>query len=578
MKKENLFILLVLLMTASACAPSEAEISAEITQIAQEVLATQQALITPTPTLGIGSTRLSEKDGMFMVYVPGGEYTIGSDQEEIDWASGYCYKCKKEDFENEISKQIASLDPFWIDQTEVTNAMFENFITETGYQTTAERTMGGFTRTALDAYTYLTNWREPHKINADFQECTTHPVVQVSWQDAQAYCEWAGKHLPTEAEWEAAAGGGESLIFPWGNDFPKQRQFSHEEDLPEYAYDNLADKNYDVSWQNKNIDDGWETTSPVSNFPHGVSPLQVYGMAGNVREWVYDSFEPGKNTIPAERNPYNFEDPLWHVIKGGSYHTEFIFGRAATRDSGPLYMSVEDLGFRCADSDLELPDLPDPEDLPDLILIAPSLRIYPAVGWGQESTADLTRDTMRDFKVVGQYNAGNWLKIQSEEIPEGWVQVGSSLVHNKTYEDLEAFYIRPENGSPILKNPDEGITISSGKMKYMQGMGVLKISNPLDKDVFISLSTRYGWYVRANSQITVNKILDGSYTVYFISGKNWVPLLHRFADESSFYRAEEPINFVTELPKYTVWSISLEELESGNMPISVIDPDQFPQY
>ena len=451
--KKALFIVLVFLMALSACSPSEADIAAANTQIAEEVLATQQALMTPTPPLGIGSKQLSEKDGMFMVYVPGGEYTIGSDQADIDWALEYCRKCEAEDFKNEISKRSVTLDSFWIDQTEVTNSMFEKFVNETGYRTTAEITKGGFTRseTLLQYnifYKYSVNWRQPDENGIDFLERETHPVVQVSWQDAWAYCDWAGKRLPTEAEWEVAAGGTESAIYPWGDDLPQ-----------DYS-ENLADINYkDAYWAREGIDDGWQYTSPVSNYPKSSSPFMVFGMAGNAREWVYDSYTEGKNDLPDEKNPFNNESPMWHVIKGGSYHSEYVDGRISTRDSGALYLSVNDLGFRCASSDLELPEPPKSEDIPDIITIESSVSIKPEYKTYIDSIAEITSETMNDYKVVGQYNAGDWLKVESPEIPEGWI--GGSNYRNyfvltRPFEELEAFYSRPANGTGLLENPGRG--------------------------------------------------------------------------------------------------------------------------
>ena len=140
--------------------------------------------VIPTSTFGIGSTRISEKDGATLVYVPAGEFAMGStDQDSL--ASN-----------DEKPQHPVTLDAFWIDQTEVTNAMYTKCVN------------AGNCKPPINT---------DHFINAGY---ANHPVVSVDWSQASAYCAWSERRLPTEAEWEKAARGTDGRIYPWGNEAP----------------------------------------------------------------------------------------------------------------------------------------------------------------------------------------------------------------------------------------------------------------------------------------------------------------------------------------------------------------------
>jgi sulfatase modifying factor 1 len=144
------------------------------------------------------STRMSAKDGMAQVCVPAGEFLMGSADSD---PSAY---------RDEMPQHTVYLDAFWIDKTEVTNAMFAKFVAETNYKTEAEKEGWGFTYNPPSKSWERpkgADWRHPRGPTSDINSQNDYPVAQVSWNDAAAYCEWVGRRLPTEAEWEKAARG-----------------------------------------------------------------------------------------------------------------------------------------------------------------------------------------------------------------------------------------------------------------------------------------------------------------------------------------------------------------------------------
>jgi len=230
-------------------------------------------LATTTQAFGIGSTMISPKDGMVMVYVPAGEFTMGGEYDE----------------------HLVYLDSFWIDQTEVTNSMFSTFVSETGYKTDAELgvlaevcTRGGNSFFCMNSYDI--SWKQPRGVTSHINGKDNLPVIQVSWNDANAYCNWAGRSLPSEAQWEKAARGVDGRPYPWG--------------LSEPTEGNLA--NFFSS-----------SLYSVGYFKQGASPYLAYDMAGNVEEWVYDW--DGLNQSDRQINPIGPKEGDSRVVKGGSW-------------------------------------------------------------------------------------------------------------------------------------------------------------------------------------------------------------------------------------------------------------------
>ncbi len=265
---------------------------------------------------GIGSTMVSDKDGMILLYVPAGEFTMGNDNDSDD----------------EKPVHTVTLDAFWIDQTEVTNAMYAKCVDAN--QCDAPWNTSSYTRSEYFG-------------NPEFDD---YPVIYVSWNDANSYCSWADRRLPTEAEWEKAArwspplpageGGGEgdALIYPWGNDFDGTKV-------------NFCDASCPFDWADKNSDDGYADTAPAGSYPIGASPYGALDMAGNVWEWVGSLYRPYPYDAGDGRENLNSTDA--RAARGGSWNYIDYEVRSTRRSWLVPTNSDLNVGFRCAVSDNE---------------------------------------------------------------------------------------------------------------------------------------------------------------------------------------------------------------------------------
>lgn len=316
-----------------------------------------------------------------MVWIPGGTFVMG----EADGAAH-----KNPDYLDEIPEHtdallehVVEVDGFWMDMTEVTNRQFREFVEATGYVTTAEKkprredflgqlddvnlipeenlVAGSICfnsrfdpatlRKDFSLWPYQVwqhvkgaNWRHPEGPDSSIDGRLDHPVVHVSWDDALAYCRWAGKRLPTEAEWEYAARGGlEGRYYPWGDDPKPGGKWPHNIWQGEFPYQNAGE-------------DGFLTAAPVASFPP--NGYGLYDMTGNVWEWCADHYRPDYYQHSPRRNPpgppdsFDPQEPRIpkRVQRGGSFmcSDNYCIGyTVASRMKGDPSSSTFHTGFRC---------------------------------------------------------------------------------------------------------------------------------------------------------------------------------------------------------------------------------------
>ena len=229
-----------------------------------------------------------------------------------------------------------SLDSFWLDRTEVTNAQFAVFADDTGYQTAAERRgWGQGHRNGNWGRIDGANWQHPQGPSGDLTGMEQYPVVQVTWEDADAFCRWRGGRLPTEAEWEYAARGPDGPTFPWGNSFDS-------------ALLNYCDSNCPNSWADSRVDDGYAFSAPVGSYPGGAGWVGALDMAGNVYEWVYDYYDGDYYGRSPDHNPTGSATSTQRVQRGASWRDYDDVIYAARRFADPPDVADTNTGFRCA--------------------------------------------------------------------------------------------------------------------------------------------------------------------------------------------------------------------------------------
>lgn len=246
------------------------------------------------------------------------------------------------------------LEEFRIDATAVTNAQFATFVKDTGYVTGAEEfgvsavfhlAFSGDPRDVVSRAAGTpwwlavrgATWRHPEGWGSDVTRRQNHPVVHVSWYDAEAYAAWAGKRLPSEAEWEYAARGGlAGARFAWGDDLTPRGRWMCNIWQGTFPTDNTAD-------------DGHLMTAPAKSFaPNGYG---LFAMAGNVWEWCADWFAPDYYTHSPAESPRGPEAGEQRVIRGGSYlcHESYCHRyRVSARSSNTPESTTGNMGFRCA--------------------------------------------------------------------------------------------------------------------------------------------------------------------------------------------------------------------------------------
>lgn len=271
-----------------------------------------------TAALGLGSVQFSDQDNMKLLYVPEGEFTMGGKAED---ALAECRNigsdCRADWHELGEPPHQVRLDAFWIDETEVTNAMYAKCVQE------GECGSPSF----INSFTH-----ENYFGNSEFDN---YPVIYVPWDDANAYCAWAGRRLPTEAEWEKAARGENSFFYPWGNEFDS-------------SLVNFCDMNCLLGWADKTRNDGFADTAPAGNYSKGASLYGALNMVGNVWEWVNDWYSDTYYAESPTRNPMGPESGQFRVLRGGSWDNLVNDVRPEDRYKFDPSRSGYSVGFRCA--------------------------------------------------------------------------------------------------------------------------------------------------------------------------------------------------------------------------------------
>ena len=349
--KKQASILLLFLITIS-CANTEI-VTQEISPSKTLPPDPHQVTVTPAVVVVPEDAFTRSKDSMTMVYIPGGDFLMGSTKSEIDAAIALCNQhyniCNRWYYEREGPLHPVSLVAYWIDQTEVSNAQYRLCV-ESGDCAAPIACKKG----------------EP---TFDDPEKADHPVVCVDWEEAQTYCQWIGGRLPTEAEWEYAFRGADGSIYPWGDEFSGSRL-------------NYCDANCSQSHADDRFDDGYSLTAPVGSYPSGVSWSGAYNMSGNVSEWVADWF--GDYSPDAVSNPLGPESGSEKMLKACSWFSNPAYCRGALRPSVDPGTRFDYLGFRCAmpveqetqevENDMSMSSLIVPQGQPTALdgVIAPS--------------------------------------------------------------------------------------------------------------------------------------------------------------------------------------------------------------
>jgi formylglycine-generating enzyme required for sulfatase activity len=276
----------------------------------------------PSPTFtatpsgpSVGDTWTRPEDTMIMVYVPAGTFTMGSTNDQIDFTLQLCdaypVSCERETLTDEEPAHDVALKGFWFDSTEVTNHQYSLCVAAGECSPPSK----------YSSYSYPNYYHNP--IYSDY------PVIQINWYQAATYCEWVDARLPRESEWEYAARGPDSLMFPWGNTFDSNRL-------------NYCDSNCDFDWRDRTSNDGYGDIAPVGNYPDDASWCGAHDLGGNVWEWIEDEYryyETDKFVSAGSR-----------VLRSGTWHLGPDSARCANRDHHTPDTTHVSVGFRCAKS------------------------------------------------------------------------------------------------------------------------------------------------------------------------------------------------------------------------------------
>lgn len=261
-----------------------------------------------------------------MVLIPGGEFLMGASAE----AGG---------LPDEGPQRKVYLGSYWIDRFEATNDEYYAFVQATGH------------RPPENAKPAATLWESGSPLPGSGR----HPVVNVSWDDAVAYCRWKGKRLPTEAEWEKAARGPDGRTYPWGQTWDPTMANSASY-WAGRTIEFKSSREWEAFWvagegariaQEKGLK-GEVLTLPIGSFPQSASPYGLHDMAGNVAEWVQDWYNPNYYRAAPLADPQGPERGAIKSMRGGSWLKPAVSLRTSDRDWGTMDSRPSGTGFRCA--------------------------------------------------------------------------------------------------------------------------------------------------------------------------------------------------------------------------------------
>jgi len=286
---------------------------------------------TPTPPTHpeAGDVWVNPKDDMEMVYVAPGEFRLGTSDAQIDaWVKEHPEReGKPRLFADEQPQCRVNLPGYWIGRTEVTNAQYLRFVLATSHRA-PEHLKDGQIPSGLENF----------------------PVVFVDWEDARAYCEWAGGRLPSELEWEKAARGGDGRAFPWGNEWDAKRCRNFELLVGRRCG---TDEWYlaGAAWLSSHDPVREEGPAAVGSYPAGVSPYGCLDMAGNVWEWCADRYDKNAYQRYAKGDLTPPKSGDYKMLRGGSwsfFDNPPTYFRCAFRFSSRPDVRYDYIGFRCA--------------------------------------------------------------------------------------------------------------------------------------------------------------------------------------------------------------------------------------
>ena len=296
-------------LTACTPAPAPTPLTAPTSTPTAEAPETAQ-------TIDTFDTRVRAGDGMSMVYVPAGQFEMGNNADE-----------------RARPVHAVAVDAFWIDQTEVTNAMFAEFLNAQGNQ--VENGVRWLEPGAGSRGVVYGHIDEEDGLFTPEPGYEHHPVVEVSWYGAAAYCAWIGARLPTEAEWAYAARGPDSRRYPWGDTYDGTRA-------------NYCDANCTYKWRDTNVDDGAVQWAPVGSYPAGASWCGALDMAGNVWEWVQDWWAEDYYARSPAGNPQGPDTGTLRVARGASWFDETYKYVSSRAPLTPSSYRMHWVGIRCA--------------------------------------------------------------------------------------------------------------------------------------------------------------------------------------------------------------------------------------